>query len=144
MRFSSNSVSRVLGVALVTLTVWWPAWASEIPVVKPPVELEAAHYVPGELMKGTVYQVQPTAVNDGYVTTYTLETDWGQVKAVSDYRLRARIQEVKALRTLDEMSRAGVFGDALVEGALAPVETVVDLVTEPVDTVSDAAEGMGQ
>ena len=144
MRLGSNSVSRVLGLALVPLTVWWHALASEIPVVKPPVELKAAKFVPGELMKGTVYQVQPTAVNDGYVTTYTLETDWGQVKAVSDYRLRARIQEVKALRTLDEMSRAGVFGDALVEGALAPVETVVDLVTEPVDTVSDAAEGMGQ
>ena len=61
----------------------------------------------------------PDAVNDGYVTTYTLETEWGELKAVSDYRLRARIQEAKALKTLDEMSRAGVFGDALVEGVLA-------------------------
>ncbi len=61
----------------------------------------------------------PDAVNDGYVTTYTLETEWGELKSVSDYPLRARIQEAKALKTLDEMSRAGVFGDALVEGVLA-------------------------
>ncbi len=31
---------------------------------------------------------------------------------------------------LDEMSRAGIFGDALVEGALAPIDAVVDLVRE--------------
>jgi hypothetical protein len=144
MNLGSKSVVRILGVFLVVITACWPALASEIPLVKPPVELETAKFVPGELMKGKVYHVRPTAVNDGYVTTYTLETEWGELKAVSDYRLRVRIQEAKALKTLDEMSRAGVFGDALVEGALAPINAVVDLVTDPVNTVSDAAEGMGQ
>jgi len=144
MGLGSNFVFRVLGVFPAVIATCLPALASEIPVVKPPVELEAAKFVPGELMKGKVYYILPDAVNDGYVTTYTLETEWGELKAVSDYRLRARIQEAKALKTLDEMSRAGVFGDALVEGALAPVDAVVDLVTDPVDTVSDAAEGMGQ
>ncbi len=144
MSLGSNLVFRIPGVLLAVIATCWPALASEIPVVKPPVELEAAKFVPGELMKGKVYHVRPSAVNDGYVTTYTLETEWGELKAVSDYRLRARIQEAKALKTLDEMSRAGVFGDALVEGALAPIDAVVDLVTDPVDTVSDAAEGMGQ
>jgi hypothetical protein len=144
MNLGSKSVVRILGVFLVVITACWPALASEIPVVKPPVELETAKFVSGELMKGKVYHVRPTAVNDGYVTTYTLETEWGELKAVSDYRLRVRIQEAKALKTLDEMSRAGVFGDALVEGALAPINAVVDLVTDPVNTVSDAAEGMGQ
>ena len=144
MSGDSKEVCRILGVSLVVIATCWPALASEIPVVKPPVTLEAAKFVPGDLMKGKVYHVRPDAVNDGYVTTYTLETEWGELKAVSDYRLRARIQETKALKTLDDMSRAGVFGDALVEGALAPVDAVVDLVTDPVETVSDAAEGMGQ
>ena len=144
MSGDSKEVCRILGVFLVVIATCWPALASEIPVVKPPVTLEAAKFVPGDLMKGKVYHVRPDAVNDGYVTTYTLETEWGELKAVSDYRLRARIQETKALKTLDDMSRAGVFGDALVEGALAPVDAVVDLVTDPVETVSDAAEGMGQ
>ena len=125
MSLGSNFfVFRVPGVFLAIIAACWPALASEIPVVKPPVELEAAKFVPGELMKGKVYFVRPDAVNDGYVTTYTLETEWGELTAVSDYRLRARIQEAKALKTLDEMSRAGVFGDALVEGALAPVDAV--------------------
>jgi hypothetical protein len=141
---SANLVFRLPGACLIFLVVCWPALASEIPIVKPPVTLEAAKFVPGELMKGKVYHVRPDAVNDGYVTTYTLETEWGELEAVSDYRLRARIQETTALKTLDEMSRAGVFGDALVDGALAPIDAVVDLVTDPVDTVSDAAEGMGQ
>jgi hypothetical protein len=87
MSSSSKEVCRILGVFLVVIATCWPALASEIPVVKPPVELEAAKFVPGELMKGKVYHVQQKAVNDGYVTTYTLETEWGEVKAVSDYRL---------------------------------------------------------
>lgn len=143
MRLGINYAFGRFQLFLIFMASGWPALASDIPVVKPPVALDAAKFVPGELMQGEVYQVRPEAVNDGYVTTYTLETEWGELEAVSDYRLRARIQEAKALKTLDDMSRAGVFGDSLVEGALAPIDTVVDLVTDPVETVSEAAEGMG-
>ncbi len=64
--------------------------------------------------------------------------------AVSDYRLRARIQEVQALKALDEMSRAGVFGDSLRNGALAPIEGLVDLAKSPVETSKGAAKGVGR
>ncbi len=143
MRPSTRLVFNRLRLSLIATALSWPALAAEIPVVKPPVTLEAAKFVPADLMKGDVHQVRPEAVNDGYVTTYTLDTEWGALDAVSDYRLLVRIQETRALKMLDDMSRAGVFGDALVNGALAPVETVVDLVTDPVETVSDAAEGVG-
>ena len=113
-----------LGVPLVWLSLCWPALSADDAFVTPPIELEAAKFVPADLMTGNTYRVRPTAVNDGFVNSYTLETQWGELKAVSDYRLRARIQETQALKALDEMSRAGIFGDALLDGALAPVETV--------------------
>ncbi len=146
MRIASESVRRILTLLLIATAAWWPAQAAELspPVVEPPLELSAADIVPKALMKGEVYRIESSAVNDGYVNTYTLVTDWGKVQAVSDYRLRVRIQEANALKALDEMSRAGVFGDSLVEGALAPVRGAVDLVTEPVETVSGAAEGLGR
>ncbi len=112
-------------------------------MVATPLQLEAAQFVSGELMSGPNHQVQPIAFSDGFVTSYTLSTEWGDVPAAGNYRLRVRIQEANALNALDEMSRAGVFGDSLLEGAMAPVDGAVALVTDPVNTVSDAAEGVG-
>ena len=132
--------------ALLLVLAGWPAQAvaQDVATVTPPIEIEAASFVPQALMQGKNHQVAPQASNDGFVNHYKLETEWGEVDAVSDYQLRARIQEANALKALDEMSRAGVFGDALVNGALAPVNMVVDLVTAPVDTVSGAVEGVGK
>jgi hypothetical protein len=131
-------------VLVLSLSFGGTAIAQDIPVVEPPLDVKAAQFVPNDLMAGANHKVQPTAVNDGFVNTYDLSTEWGDVKASSDYRLRVRIQEANALKALDDMSRAGIFGDALVNGALAPVEAAVDLVTSPVDTISGAAEGVGR
>jgi hypothetical protein len=131
-------------VLVLSLSFGGTAIAQDIPVVEPPLDVKAAQFVPNDLMAGANHKVQPTAVNDGFVNTYDLSTEWGDVKASSDYRLRVRIQEANTLKALDDMSRAGIFGDALVNGALAPVEAAVDLVTSPVDTISGAAEGVGR
>lgn len=130
--------------AVAPLALCWAGYVAAQEMVTPPIEVDAAAFVPPALMQGEGYSVQPLATNDGYVSHYRLDTQWGEVDAVSDYRLRVRIQEVHALAALDAMSRAGVFGDSLLQGALAPVNLVVDLVTEPVDTVSGAVKGVGR
>ena len=100
--------------------------------------------MPEKLRSGKDYKLEPTVKNDGYSNSYSLTTEWGEVRAVSDYRLRARVREVEALRALDDMSRAGIFGDALANGALSPVEGAVSLVTDPVETTKGAFEGVGK
>jgi hypothetical protein len=130
--------------AVSLIAACWAGHAVAQDVVAPPLEVEAASFVPAALMKGEAYEVQPQAVNDGYLNRYRLETPWGEVDAYGNYRLRARIQEIQALQTLDAMSRAGVFGESLKNGVLAPVEVVVDLVTDPINTVSGAVEGVGR
>ncbi|MDJ0609605.1 MAG: hypothetical protein QNJ67_11570 [Kiloniellales bacterium] len=130
------------GTAIALMAFWAAgAWAQDI--VKPPVDVEAKRFVSSVEMRGPNHQVKETASNDGFINTYTLTTEWGDATAVSNYRLSVRIREVNALKTLDEMSKAGVFGDALLNGALAPVKAVGDLVTAPVDTVSGAVKGFG-
>jgi hypothetical protein len=111
---------------------------------QPPLELDAALIVPDELMVGEGYKIDALVVNDGYSNTYRLITDWGDVEAISDYRLRARIQEVQAMVVLDSMSRAGVFGDALKAGVLAPIEGAKALVTAPIETTTGAVKGLGR
>ena len=111
---------------------------------EPPIELKAAEFVPEKLRSGKDYKLDSKVRNDGYTNSYRLATEWGELQAVSDFRLRARVREVEALRALDDMSRAGVFGDSLVDGALSPVEGAVALVTDPVETTKGAFEGVGK
>jgi hypothetical protein len=146
MQETVKSAGNVLAAAVLLMVAASPILAAEQkpPFVQPPLQMEAAQLVPMELMAGEAYKVAPQATNDGYVNTYTLNTDWGEVTAVSDYRLRARIQEVHALKALDEMSRAGVFGDSLRNGALAPIEGLVNLVKSPIETTKGAVKGVGR
>lgn len=111
---------------------------------EPPIQLNAALIVPDQLMVGEGYKIDPLVSNDGFSNTYTLVTDWGQAPAISDYRLRVRIQEIQALIILDSMSRAGVFGDAMLGGLKAPVDGAVALAKAPVETTKGAVKGMGR
>ncbi len=121
------------------------AVASDKPAyVKPPLRLNAALVVPDGNMVGKGYKIDPEALNDGYSNTYTLKTEVGDVQAISDYQLARQIQEVRALIILDEMSKAGVFGDAMKEGILAPIRGGKALVTAPVETTKGAVKGVGR
>ncbi len=122
-----------------------PAVAEEPPAfVQPPLKLNAALVVPDGKMVGEGYKIDPVALNDGYSNTYTLITEIGEVQAVSDYQLARQMQEIRALMILDEMSRAGVFGDAMKEGVLAPFRGAKALVTAPVETTKGAVKGIGR
>jgi hypothetical protein len=121
------------------------AMAAEKPeYVKPPVKLNSALVVPDGKMVGRGYKIDPEALNDGYSNTYTLKTEVGDVQAISDYQLARQIQEVNALIILDEMSKAGVFGDAMKEGLVAPIRGGKALVTAPVETTKGAVKGVGR
>ena len=123
MPFSKSIRSIALGVAFTATVCGWPGAAAiaATEYIEPPLELNAALILTDDLMVGPGFKMDPVAINDGFSNTYTLTTDVGQVQAVSDYQLRRQIQEVRALRALDEMSRAGVFGDAMKEGVIAPL-----------------------
>ncbi len=121
------------------------AMAAEQPAyVKPPIKLNAALVVPDGMMVGKGYKIDAEALNDGYSNSYKLQTDVGTVTAVSDFMLRRRIQEIQALLIMDEMSRAGVFGDAMKEGLVAPLKAGKELVTAPVETTKGAVKGVGR
>ncbi len=111
---------------------------------KPPLKLNAALILPDGKMEGKGYKVHKMAFNDGFSNTYTLETEVGNVDAVSDYQLARQIQEVRALLILDEMSRAGVFGEGMKNGLMAPLKAGKALITDPVNTTTGAIKGVGR
>ncbi len=108
MQTLTTTRNLVIGAALAAFAGGWQPVIAAPEYVKPPLRLNAALIVSDDLMVGKGYKMDPVAINDGYSNTYTLKTNVGEVKAVSDYQLRRQIQEVNALLALEEMSRAGV------------------------------------
>ncbi|MGI9331286.1 MAG: hypothetical protein ACR2QB_11290 [Gammaproteobacteria bacterium] len=111
---------------------------------QPPIKIDASLVVPDEWMSGVGFTVEKVAISDGFNNTYTVVHELGNRQATSDYHLRQVIREIRALQTLDEQSRAGVFGDAMKGGLMAPVEGAKALATAPVETTKGAAKGMGR
>ena len=144
-KFNLRVIASIVIVAFVGLEQSVVAVAAEKSAyVKPPVKLNAALVVPDGKMVGRGYKIDREAVNDGFSNTYTLVTEVGDVQAISDYQLARQIQEVNALIILDEMSKSGVFGDAMKEGIVAPIRGGKALVTAPVETTKGAVKGVGR
>ncbi len=142
--FNLRVLAIIVAIAFVGLGSTGAVAAEKPAYVKPPLKLNAALVVPDGKMVGRGYKIDPEAVNDGYSNTYTLKTEVGDVQAISDYQLARQIQEVNALIILDEMSKAGVFGDAMKEGLVAPIRGGKALVTAPVETTKGAVKGVGR
>jgi hypothetical protein len=106
--------------------------------------LSAASILPAELLKGKNYTIEDTVYNDGLINTYTLSTSYGPTTVQSTDQLLVRINELRAMTVMEEMDRKNVFGDAVVRGVKAPVQTVVELVKDPAGTGKGIVEGTGR
>ena len=81
--------------------------------------------------------------NDGFINTYRLTTDYGPLRVEGTSLLLERTNELKALAHMKEVEQTDTFADAVKKGATAPLKTAKSLVTDPVDTVSGVASGVG-
>lgn len=111
---------------------------------QPPIALSAADVLPPQLIQGSNYMVVDPVRNDGLINTYSLSTSYGPVMVESTAQLMIRIGELKAMQAMEEVDKKGVFGDAVIKGAKAPVQTVVELVQKPVETSKNIVKGTGR
>jgi hypothetical protein len=107
------------------------------------VTVPVEQFVSPDLLKGTGYSLQDTAVIHRSVATFTLVTPAGDTTVVGTVSLQERINEIRAVGTLEDMKKSEVYLDALKASGRGPVDTAKGLVTEPVDTVSNVAKGIG-
>ncbi len=135
----------VQALAVGAMATWPALTVAEAPAFEDvPLQLNASLIVPDELMAGPGYKVDSVATSDGFNNTYVLETAYGNLEATSDYQLARKIQEIQALLALDEMSRAGVFGDTMKGGVIGIYEGTKAFVTAPVATTKGAVKGVGR
>lgn len=127
------------------LFVLSPAWANAGAEVEPQPTLEVSALISRDLaLSGAGYRVRSPVLVDNFLGRYQIETDWGLIEARGSELLAIRIGEVAAIARLDTMRKSDVFAEALVDSAKATGNSVVRVVTNPVDTVKGLPSGIGR
>ncbi|HLA80113.1 MAG TPA: hypothetical protein VJP78_00575 [Thermoleophilia bacterium] len=105
--------------------------------------LQASRILPPALVSGPNHRVQENVVNDGYLNIYTVESRFGQVRAASTAQLQQYVQELNAVARMEAVQKSDEFKRGVTEKAGDVVRGAKNLVTDPVNTVSGAASGVG-
>ena len=121
-----------------------PVARAEPPAFETPPVLKAGDVLPAALRKGADFRVAPDVHNDGFMNRYQLKTSWGKLAVVSTPLLRKRVRETAAIRQLEDMSKSEEFAQAVGGVGQGVARGAANLVTDPVDTVSRAASGVGK
>lgn len=130
--------TRSLSIAIAAILIAAPfSQAAE-----PPPETTAKSVLGAEV-KGENWTVAPTVRSDGFVRLYAVETPYGEFQVNGHRRMNERLQELRALKLLEEMSETRVFADAVANAGLAPIRFGRDLVLDPVETTGNLISGIG-
>jgi hypothetical protein len=100
--------------------------------------------MPKEWLKGPNYTMKETITNDGVVSTYHLDTNYGPVVVESTVLLLKRIHELIALHKMEQLQGTDIFANAAKGAATGPLTTAKGLVEDPAGTVSAVGSGIGK
>ena len=106
--------------------------------------LKASQILPGNLLRGPNHQVDERVLNDGFLNTYTINSRYGMITAVSTAKLRKYINEINAIARMDAVKNSDEFKKGIKEKAGDVVEGAKNLAYDPIGTTSNAISGVGK
>jgi hypothetical protein len=138
-------VKCILTMLMASASVWL-AWTPALaqPAFEAPAVLRARDLLPTSMHAGALFQVDDRVPTDGLLGHYTLRSGFGTFVAPGRELLRIRIAELPAIQHLETQSKTDVFLQAAGNAAARPVEAVVSLVTDPVDTIQGIPQGISR
>jgi hypothetical protein len=104
--------------------------------------LMAASILPPELVSGPNHTVQQFVSNDGYLNIYTIDSPFGQLRAVSTTQLRQYVHELDAVKRMELLSNSSEFRSGMKGKAGDVVTGAKDMVLHPVDSVKGSVSGV--
>jgi hypothetical protein len=114
------------------------------PAFQAPPVLSARELLPRDMLAGAHFEVDDRVPTDGLLGHFTLRSGFGTFVAPGRELLQTRIAELPAIQHLEATSHTDVFLQAAGNAAAKPVEAVVSLVTDPVDTVEGIPTGISR
>jgi len=131
-------VKTVPALLLLSLPLLGQAPEHEIPPV-----FQSVERLPAELLAGPHHRVRPMAPSDGYLTHYTVDSDFGVYDCAGRRELERRLVEIAAIAKLVKVSRSDLFAEGLRRSVEEPVEAVKHIVREPEETVRQLPKTVG-
>jgi hypothetical protein len=101
-----------------------------------------ADLLPANVISGSHYRIADKVQSDGFMFTYTVESDFGKFRATGDYALQKLLNEIQVIAQLQEISRTEAFAKSVVHAAKSPLRFGEGLITDPVDTVTGIPRGL--
>jgi hypothetical protein len=109
-----------------------------------PPSLRASQLLPPALLSGPHFKVADAVKTDGYMTAFSLQTDFGPLAAPSREMLEVRVAEVPAMAKLDDMGKTEVFAKSFASAGAKKAKAVANVATNPVETAKAVPQGVGR
>lgn len=106
-----------------------------------PPRFKASTLVAADVLKGPHHTVQETVTTDGFYHEFEIVSDYGQLEAVGLSQLTTRLNEVRALAALDEVSKSQVFLASAGGAVLNVAKSTARVATDPVGTARGIGSG---
>lgn len=135
-----NLKRAISAVAAITMLMAGSAWAET--GYEYGSNYSAAKILPAQALKGAHYTIRDKVISDGFLLTYTVDSDFGTFTATGNYALQKIITEIGIIAQLQEISRTEAFADSVVYAAKSPLRFGEAMLTDPVDTITGVPKGM--
>lgn len=135
---SANALCRLL---LPSGLLLMPA-AAPAQTFEAPPSFNAAQ-IKGIVRTGENYTVRSPVPSDGFLRNYKIETPYGETAAPGDQMAQMRINELRALALLEQVSGSNTFATSLANAGLSPLKYTGRLITNPVGTIQSTLSGIG-
>lgn len=106
-----------------------------------PPRFKASALVAADVLKGPHHTVQEAVTTDGFYHEFQIASDFGQLEAVGLSQLTTRLNEVRALAALDEVSKSQVFLASAGGAVLDVAKSTARVATDPVGTARGIGSG---
>ena len=103
---------------------------------------KTASVLPANVIAGPHYRIADKVQSDGFMFTYTVESEYGKFRATGDCALQKLLNEIQIIAALKDISRTEAFADSVVHAAKSPLRFGEGLITDPVDTVTGIPRGL--
>ncbi len=120
-----------------------PAAAQPKGSFEPAPVLAGSELAPAALLKGPLHTVAEPVTLDGFFGRFVIESKFGKFSVTGANMLAVRVNELQAIEVLQEVQSSQAFQDSLVRAAQAPIQLVQSAVTNPMGTVENVGQGLG-
>jgi hypothetical protein len=104
--------------------------------------LNATTILPSEKKQSPLYKVEDQVLNNGFVNTYHVSSEFGRFEVVSTPSLIILLHEIGVIAAMKKIERDDVFVDSLHQSAKNTAHGIKRLFTEPGETLKGAGEGI--